>query len=238
MKLKKFVAAGVVGMMLSSMGFAGGFDGPFVQLGVGGSATSTSVSGSSLGTGNSTDGRFNQSGTQGNFNGLASLGYSKSFDDFNLATNIFYVIGNQNAGSMTSSATTEAGYPAALSQSYKLQNTFGLSIEPGWNFTNETLGYLKFAWVNARAKEAMNVNAPAVYTGGFANASKAINGFGYGIGAKHLLTENIYAAVDLMGVTYGSYSGTVNSVLDCPTCSAGSSKTQQFIGTVSLGYKF
>ena len=250
MKFQKLAIAAALGAA-SSFAMAGGFDGPFVQLGIGGSNTYNKVgdadSGSSSASLNGT-----QSGSS--FNGLVSAGYSKdmgAFNEtlkgFNLAANLFYVIGNQKAGSNSSTGQGQwsDGTPVSdsMNGNYKLQNTWGISVEPGWNFTENTLGYLKLAWVISEAKSnATYTGVPTVGTTGYANVSgsKTINGFGYGIGAKHLLTKNIYVGVDLMGVTYGnSFKDTINQTNGS---SAGqsvlSNKFSQFMGFASVGYKF
>ena len=223
--MKKIVVAAIA--LASTTAFAGGFDGPFVQLGIGGSSTGTKVSGTTVNT-TSVDG----TNSQGSFNGLVAGGYSQSFGNFNLAANLFYVIGNQKAGSKTSNGLNTDGESVSENYNSKLKNTWGISIEPGWNFTESTLGYAKLAWVMSQANTSMNYHNNV---GGFdttPSTSKTINGFGYGLGVKQMITKNIYAGVDLMGVSYQSYSvtdadlGTFNN------------RPRQFLGFASIGYKF
>lgn len=159
MKLKKIAIAAAISAA-STFAMAGGFDGPFVQLGVGGSSTWSKVSGAPISdTGANPNGTINS----GSVNGLVSAGYSQdmgvlneSLKGFNLAANIFYIIGNQNSGNKSASGTAEDGYANNLSTNGKLTNTFGISVEPGWNFTENTLGYLKFAWLNSRMKSGVD----------------------------------------------------------------------------------
>ncbi len=222
MKLKQLAIATALGVA-STVTMAGGFDGPFVQMGVGGSATSSKASG------DQTLASVNGTTNSGSFNGLVSAGWSQEIADsgFNLAGNLFYVIGNQNAGQKNASYTGTAGFWEQQSLNTKLKNTFGVSVEPGWNFSKTTLGYAKLAWVNSR----INLNDNYTESNPSNNQSGAfngtVNGFGYGLGAKHLFTENIYGAVDLMGVTYNSYS-----------VGPASFKPTQFLGFASIGYKF
>ena len=251
MKFQKLAIAAALGAA-STLAMAGGFDGPFVQLGIGGSATYNKIGDMQFDHAGSPSLNGTQSGSS--FNGIVSGGYSKdmgafneSLKGFNLAANLFYVIGNQKAGSNSSSGIdywddgTTAN--ATLSGNYKLENTWGISIEPGWNFTESTLGYLKLAWVNSYAKSNATYNA--VNTDGDTgyatiNGSKNINGFGYGIGVKHLITKNIYLGVDLMGVTYGnSFKNTVGNTNGSGAGdSVLSNKFSQFMGFASVGYKF
>lgn len=208
----------------SSVALAGSFDGPFVQLGAGGSATSSKVSNDD--TYASVNGTTNGS----SFNGLVSAGWSQEIADsgFNLAANMFYVIGDQKAGQKNASYANSTGFWQRQSLDTKLQNTFGISVEPGWNFSSETLGYAKLAWVNTR----MNFNSSYADSYSTNNANEThqatVNGFGYGLGAKHLFTKNIYGAVDLMGVSYKSYT----------TPAGASIRPTQFMGFASIGYKF
>jgi len=121
-----------------------------------------------------------------------------------------------------------------ISANRKLQNTFGISVEPGWNFTKSSLGYVKLAWVNSHQNiQASSFGQDLVtnqtQTGGL-NQTKAVNGFGYGLGFKQMITENIFGAIDVMGVSYGSAAyGGDNGM---------TSKPSQVMGFASIGYKF
>lgn len=206
MKLKKIAIAAAIGAA-STFAMAGGFDGPFVQLGIGGSSTKTNLSNFQ----SSATGAGVSSVSGGSFNGLVAGGYSQDMGAFNsdikglnLAANIFYVIGNQNSGSGMGSATRASdGFSQSLGGNFKGKSTFGISVEPGWNFTEQTLGYVKLAWVNTRLNGNWNYsdNDPSSDSG---SVTKIANGFGYGLGVKQLITKEIYVGVDLMGVTYGN----------------------------------
>jgi opacity protein-like surface antigen len=234
MKFQKLAIAAALGAA-STLAMAGGFDGPFVQLGIGGSSTWTKTSGLESG---STSASLNGTSSQGNVNGLVMGGYSQDFGafneslkGFNLAANIFYVIGNQNAGSNSSTGTRSSdGFTNTLTGNNKLQNTWGISVEPGWNFTESTLGFVKLAWLNSQYKNNVGYSEPDGYSENF-SFSKTVNGFGYGLGVKQLITKNVFAGVDLMGVTYNTNSlgGDFQGVSFKPT---------QFMGFASIGYKF
>ncbi len=222
--MKKLILASAFAVISGSAMAAGAFDGPFVQLGIGGSSTSTNVSGTS---------GLNGSSSQGSVNGLVAAGWSQAIgsEGFNLGANLFYVIGNQNAGQNSGSYTDWDGNFTGNTQN-TLKNTFGISVEPGWNFTDSTLGFVKLAWLNSRN----NFNTNLSWTGlngnpsgnANVNSQNTINGFGYGLGVKQLVTKNIFVGVDLMGVTYGSAS----------LGEGASAKPSQFIGFASVGYKF
>lgn len=214
-----------------SISVAGTFDGPSMQLGIGGSYTKTTLSGDNRLANNATTPLNGLSSSSQSFNGAATIGYSKGIDSlgpFNLATKLFYIIGNQRAGSGERTATV---VPINFNRSYKatLQNTFGISIEPGWNFTNSVLGYLQFAWVHS------TYHIPNSY---LVNTTKlnyslqaGINGFGYGIGLKRSLTKHLFAAIDLIGVYYPRQN--IGSSIAPFTLSADEN---QFMFFTSLGY--
>lgn len=245
MKMKKIAIAAAIGAA-SSFAMAGGFDGPFVQLGIGGSSTWTKVSGAPV-SDTGADPNVTMSG--GSFNGIVAGGYSQdlgiidpSIKGLNLAANIFYVIGNQSSGSKSASGTDAGGYSNNFSLNGKLKNTFGISVEPGWNFTDNALGYVKLAWLNSRAQSTINFSDNDGNAFGIDGpSSSTVNGFGYGIGAKYLITKNIFAGVDLMGVTYSGISPTytVPSAYCNSDCSTSPNiKNTQFMGFASIGYKF
>lgn len=235
--MKKIILASALAALAGSALAGGAFDGPFVQLGIGGSATSTKTSGI---TADNSAVSLDGTSTQGSVNGLVTAGYSKDFGafneslkGFNLAANLFYVIGEQKAGNPSSGGLDGWGDTRGLSGNYKLQNTWGISVEPGWNFTESTLGFVKLAWVNTYSKTTINYSNSDGNPGGNGSQtfSKTLNGFGYGIGLKQLITKEIYAGVDLMGVTYNSNKYSEEGL-------NASFKPTQFMGFVSVGYKF
>ena len=228
MKFRKIFSAVIISVT-SVAANAGSFDGPFVQLGVGGSSTWTKVAGD-----DNEGSTYNGNSQSGSVNGLVAAGYSKEIEGtsgFNMAANIFYVIGNQNAGSNSSFYSNGSDSSQSTSTS-KLKGTFGISVEPGWNFTNKSLGYVKLAWLNSRYNWNGTDQGYTNPTGNYTVSSTmqgTVNGFGYGLGAKHMLTDNVFAGVDLMGVTYNSYS------LGDGMKAGGAN---QFLFFASVGYKF
>lgn len=234
--MKKTIAA-IALAGLSATAFASDFDGVNVQLGIGGASTSTNVNGVSVNEQSPIT--ANGKGSSGSANGLVSLGYSHEIPEtggFNLAANLFYVIGKQKAGNTNNSGTWNDGTSDMYNQvgaERKLKNTFGISVEPGWNFTKSSLGYVKLAWLTSQQNVQGSSYAYEPSTGnsnsGSLNESKRVNGFGYGLGFKQMITENIFGAVDLMGVTYGSATYGDGGV---------TSKPSQFMGFASIGYKF
>jgi hypothetical protein len=227
------------------------FDGFNVQLGVGGSQSQIKANGTDDTT-LSTQPNINNTTTGTSFNGVASIGYSQSFDNlykgFNLAGNVFYLIGDQSAGSVSNTfpPSSGGGVTETLGGKYKLQNTWGISLEPGYYFTKDILGYLKFAYVSSTLNSSFSCAASdnlCLTPGGGQGASssfstnKTINGIGYGIGGKYQITKEIYGALDFLYVDYTKLNQNINWISTDTTANAGF-KPQQFMGFVSVGYRF
>lgn len=227
------------------------FDGFNFQLGVG--ATQSQVKANNTDdTTLSTYPNINNTTTGTSFNGITSIGYSQSFDSllrgFNLAGNIFYVIGNQSAGNVSNyfPPAFSGGISETLAGKYKLQNTWGISLEPGYYFTQDLLGYLKFAYVSSTLNSSFSCAASddlCLTPGGSQGATSSfstnqtINGIGYGIGGKYQITKNVYGALDFLYVDYSKSNQNINWIRTGVTANAGF-KPQQYMGFVSIGYKF
>lgn len=237
MKTKGLVVS-VVMWLVAVCAIASEFDGPNMQLGVGGSSTATNVTGF---TGMNSNANYDYRNTQGGLNGIFSLGYSQEVPNaygLNLAASLFYVIGNQKAGDGGKATAWTEGVTQMSESSMsvrKLQNTFGVSFEPGFNFNQETLGYLKLAWVNSRLNmvNTYSLTDPSISVSGAMaefNQTRTVNGFGYGIGLKKILMNNVFLAVDAMGVAYNTVGFGGNGSIQ--------SQANQVLGFASIGYKF
>lgn len=233
-KLKIGLAAVLAG--LAGQAVAGAFDGPYVQLGLGGASTEVKTTYPSV---LSNLPGFNTGATSsgGSFLGQVLAGYSQSFEAFNLSANVFYNIGNQDAGSNNYSLTGSNGYLTA-NQSFKLKNSWGVSLEPGVYVAEKTLGYLKLSYFNAsldyNSGINVNVTSPAYSESGSYSSSSSMNGIGYGIGAKQMFTDNIFGFVEYQYVQYDTWS-------DSGLFGSGYStsyKPNQNYGWIGVGYKF
>lgn len=223
------------------------FDGVNAQIGAGLSYTNLNASGTQDQSWDGTALDLNGSSNATRFNGLVSLGYSKAVESFNLAANVFYIIGNQSAGGKSNSDSYTISIPDVytgtlsenLSSNYKPKNTWGISVEPGYYFSNKILGYVKLAYVNSSLQSNLYCNASDQYcANNTASATKSLNGFGYGLGGKYAITENVYGAIDLMGVTYGGVTQSYNWFPDSELQNNANFKPTQFLGFLSLGYRF
>lgn len=229
------------------------FDGFNFQFGVGASQNQIKANNTND-TSITPNPNINNTTTGTSFNGLTSIGYSQSFDNLfkglNLAANVFYVISNQSGGSVNSTTTgvtnTMSTVTETLSGKYKLQNTWGISLEPGYYLTKDILGYLKFAYVFSTLNSSFSCAASdsLCLTAGEGSAAtssfstnKTINGIGYGIGGKYQITKNIYGALDFLYVDYTKSNQNINWFDPSVTANANF-KPQQYMGFISIGYKF
>lgn len=207
MKLRNLVATTVF-ITASSVAFAGGFDGLFVQAGIGAANSETKISG----TGTILDGSESQTSMIGSI----GAGYSQSFGNFNLAANAYYILGDQDAGERNFSNGTDS-----VSLKAKGSNTWGVTIEPGWNLAQNALVYAKLGYTETTAKLAANYTIGG--TSGSEQGSEKFRGYVYGIGAKYKFTQNLYGVAEVLRAEYNDKDGVE------PTSSAG---------TLGIGYKF
>lgn len=181
MKIKALCIAALA--ICSTTAFAGGFDGTYAQISVGDVRNSAKFSG----TDTDLDGKTSR--TQGT--AQLSLGVSKAYDNnFNLAIGAFYQPGELKAGSRSLTAGT-----ASLDLSYKGKNTWGITVEPGYNFNNVTLVYFKTGYVKTTGVLSANISVP----GASASLSEDsdFNGFIVGLGGKYKFSKNLYASAEL-----------------------------------------
>lgn len=238
--MKRISLAAAIAAISGSVFAGGAFDGPFVQLGIGGVGTQNNVSyqGDTATVLNFVGVNTNQTTNGGSFVGRVDAGWSHAIDKFNFAGGLFYVIGNQDSGSNSFSRTYTNGSNTATlagNQTFKLENSWGINIEPGYYITEKTLGYLKFSWFNSSVNANSNVSAS--YTidgqsgsiGAGTTTNNTVNGAGFGLGAKQMFTDNVYGYVEYQYVQYGSTTDN----------NAGASyKPNQNYGMVGIGYKF
>ncbi len=194
---------------------AASFDGPYVQLGVGAVNNQNKYNWETYGGGNL---------TSSNLSSQLLLGYSKSFDRFNIATNIFRDFGGDNSGNWINGN----GYNPAWTVKTKIKNIWGVSIEPGYYFSEDSLGYLKLGWVrgNAEFNDSYGCGGSICTDGKF---SKNSDGMLYGFGLKHLISENLYVSAEVSKKEFAKKS------MNEDEFSLNPSQTQAL---VSLGYTF
>ncbi|MDN0085782.1 outer membrane beta-barrel protein [Crenobacter sp. SG2305] len=202
MSLKKLVIATAL-TTVSTLTLAAGFDGPFVQAGVGFADTETKTSGdiSFLGDSSKTD-----------TIGQIAAGYSQSFGQYNIAGDIFYVIGDQKSGDHNVSNGVNS-----IDVHFKGTNTWGINIEPGFYLNDQALLYAKIGYSETKGKGDVS----GIISGDL--GSETFHGFGYGLGFKYKFHSNLYGLAELEQIDYHEK----NNV-----------KPNSLIGTIGVGYQF
>ena len=180
MNCKKLAIIAVLGVA-SSAACAGGFDGPFVQVGLGFANSQTKVKT------HWPDTNFSAKLDDANVIGEVAAGYSKSFGQFNLAGSAFYVIGDQKAGSVDMATEVYGPNP----YSFKNTNTWGVAIEPGINVSESALAYLKIGYAQT-ASEGIEEFDGVTYS-----YDSTHTGFSYGAGVKFKFAPKLYLMAEL-----------------------------------------
>lgn len=233
----------VTSLVIANTGQAGIFDGPYLQGGIGGVSSEVDTSyPSELGYLPSFDTK--PSKTNSSLVGQILAGYSFSMDRFNFAGSAFYNIGNQVTGVNTYSASGSYGSVSGSisgSQSFKLENTWGLNLEPGFYVSDTTLAFLKLSYINTTAQYNGNANATihwdaytlGTYTGSTKN-SHSLDGIGFGIGIKQKISENLYGYAEYQRVNYSTWT---DNYLFTSSYPSNYSFSQNY-GWVGVGYNF
>lgn len=172
--------------LASSPAMADGFDGAYVQAGVGFASSKANVI---------FENWFNADTSHDSFNGQLAAGYSRAFGRFNLGASAYYVVGNQDAGKTLQSYNELETDPISLT----LEQTWGLTIEPGYNFTDATLGYVKLGY--AQSKGSWRFDRP-LYQDGF-SGDTTFDGLSFGAGVAHGFTSNLYGYVEILQTDFG-----------------------------------
>ncbi len=139
---------------------------------------------------------------------------------FNLGANIFYNISNGNSGHIKSTF-----YQDDTKQ--KLENNLGISFEPGVYINNKLLSFLKVGYVRADKKYVRRNFAISL--------DDSIDGYLYGFGSKYMINKNVYLGADLTRYRYNSTKEATNLGF-IPVIVT--SKAEQTMGLISIGYKF
>ena len=252
--MKKLLVAAAVAGLMGTANAQSAFDGVNVQLGVGmGSIANQldysggardSASGQSFGNYSGTTSLSSKANVFGNL----SLGYSQSFSgNFNLAANIFYMMGSDNAGQSSGSdafLNSDTGLVETSSNSTKttLKNMYGIVVEPGYYFAKESLGFLKLGWaqgkvgINQADTDTGSENFPSTAYSASANTS----GFLYGLGFKQMIAKNVYLGVEAYQIQFASksFSNTQVGLAGVTTATTYTVKPLVNYAGLTLGYKF
>ncbi|CAN1540827.1 Outer membrane protein beta-barrel domain containing protein [Burkholderiaceae bacterium] len=220
---------------ISSSVFAqGAFDGVNLQLGLGASMTKSQQSqnlvfdSSDPGPGSS----FTTNKT--NLVGSISLGYSHSFaNSANLAINAFYNASSNNVGSNV----TGFSDGSTMTRTMNLKNVMGISLEPGYYFSKNILGFLKLGVAQASSSMSYSFSdGGSLDPTNFGNT----NGFLYGLGGKYAVTKNIYVGAELYQINFAKKTFSERGEMGGYgpyTFSMSNQPTYSYAG-LNLGYRF
>lgn len=172
--------------LLSLSSRAGGFDGPFIQAGIGISHGKSRIE---------FPGWFTASTSGNRQSGQISGGYSHSFGHFNLAASAYYLTGKQTTGSTTQRYQNTAEIDEIRQE---LKNSWGIRIEPGFNLSESTLFYLSLGY--GKTKGEWRFSRP-LFRDQFAG-NQTFRGSSLGVGMKHKFAANLYGFVEIQQVRY------------------------------------
>jgi opacity protein-like surface antigen len=147
------------------------------------------------------------------FNTL-TLGYDYSRKNWNLASNIFYekVFLPEISDNQPSSTTK-----------IRFTNIWGLTLEPGYYFDKNLLGYVKLGMVQTRSN----------YKQGNTNVSfGATHGLLYGLGLKHYFTRDFFVGIEASQINFFS-----KNVVTASASNISHRLTLNQLA-INLGYKF
>ncbi|MBU3546379.1 outer membrane protein [Polynucleobacter sp. MWH-Jannik1A5] len=212
----------------------GAFDGVNLQLGLGASMTKSQQS-QNLIFDNSDPGPGSSfTANKTNFVGSISLGYSYGFaNNLNLAANVFYNASSNDVGSNV----TGFSDGSTMTRTMNLKNVMGISIEPGYYFSKDILGFLKLGVAQASSSMSYSFSdGGSVDPINFGNTT----GFLYGLGGKYAVTQNIYVGAELYQINFSkkTYSERGEMGGYGPyTFSVSNQPTYNYAG-LTLGYRF
>ena len=134
------------------------------------------------------------------------IGYTHAITDkFTLGISGTYDFIESKAGKITSSLQINA------------KNHYSINLKPGYALSKEALVYALVGY-NSVEGSITNVSGSTTFTG-----------IGYGFGTQLMLTNNLYAKLEIQQVQYDS-KGTFGGVLNVKPISN--------VGTIGIGYKF
>ncbi len=127
------------------------------------------------------------------------------FGGYGWTHNQFYLAGELNAnlssvGFQSSNEEVIRGTYSALH--YRIQNSYGLSLLPGYLWKNDTLLYARVGYANGSLKISSSDSS-------IDNINQRIDGFRYGLGFRQGITKHVSARMEYSHIDYRSESFTV-----------------------------
>lgn len=199
------------------------FNGPFLDAGVGGSRTDVDVNFQNW---------FEINMDETRFNGKISAGFAQRYTTFCLSGRIYYIAGEQDAGTTIQQYRETAEFDTL---SFKLRNTWGFDFEPGIIFNNSTLAYLKIGYSRSSGEWAFN---RPIYQDRF-TGDISFHGYSFGIGVKRKVlpefTANLYVFAEVQKIYFREETVTIAVSSSLYKNKYKPSTLQGFVG---IGYEF
>ncbi len=134
------------------------------------------------------------------------------------------MVGSQKSGSLNSFNESSGG---VWTDSFKLKNVWGISVEPGYYINNSLLTYAKVSYVQATGVNTFDYTEQDEGAG---TASKNHSGLGLGVGVKFMITKDLFGTVEIEKINLNSKSYYSDA--------AETYKPSLLKAGVSVGFKF
>ena len=205
---------------------ATGFTGFYGQVGLGmnsaGSNVNTNLQDPDPDEFISSSGKLGQQNIAGN----VAFGYNYGLPNgLNIGANVFYNIASDAAGSLSSNSSGDV-----LTVSHRLKNIWGISVEPGYSFSDNSLGYMKLGWAQAQSSLTLTADDESLPV-----SLGTTNGFLYGVGFKQAINKNVYVGIEFYQIAFGKKN--TARIADSTNVSVSSTPTYTYGGIV-LGARF
>lgn len=202
--MKKIITAAAFAVVASgAFAQASNFEGFSGALNLNTVSINTKITANNAGT-------FDGIGQQ-SFNGSAQVAYGfVASPGTVVSVGGTYALGNAKGGTFTAGNT---------SGEFRAKNAYSFYVEPGFLLNDKTLAYGKLSYESAKGTAAST---------GQAEASKSLNGTGFGAGIRTMLSKTSFIQVEFKQVGYGGID----------IANAGSLTTKATVGTIGFGMKF
>lgn len=134
---------------------------------------------------------------------LSATGWFGSlFGGYDWCCNHFYLAGEANVNASSArfySTNDEYVHSNFSSSTYRILNSYGISVLPGYLWNNATLFYARLGYANGNFKITTSDVS-------LANIDRRLNGIRFGAGIKQMLTPNLAVRLEYSQINYDSTS--------------------------------
>ena len=173
--MKLVLSAAILLLSCAAPVFSEGFDGPFVQAGIGVANARSDID---------FTGWFHDKVSDSGLNGSVTAGYAHQLGRFNLAASVSHVLAGQDGGTTVQASPFEPGERDDTA-TVRLHDVWTINLEPGVKTGPRGLLYAKLSYSRANAHWTC---ARPLYGDSFTGRMH-FQGFGLGAGYMHALTE-------------------------------------------------